>query len=89
MGANSTPAQPSNGSSAPLRLASRAGAMAPSSAIRHRIAAPAECPTTSCGARPSVRSSSARACATPGNDRRASGNASLKPWPGRSGATTV
>ena len=58
MGEKTWPAKPSKGSSAALRPMTAAGAMAPSSAMRARMAAPAECPATRAGRWPSAASSS-------------------------------
>ena len=87
IGPNTRPARPSNGSSAALMPTSCAGAIRPSSVARTASAAPAEWPSTSVGGSASASASAASACAMPGND--APGNGPLKPWPGRSGTTSV
>ena len=53
--------------------------MRPSSAMRARMAAPAECPAASTGVMFNARSRSSTDRAMPGNDNRADAGASVKP----------
>ena len=90
IGENTWPGRPRKGSRAPFRLTSCRGAMRPSRHIRARMAAPAECPTATHGPhverveQPAQRRAPCRAATA-----LAARGISVKPWPGRSGATTV
>ena len=91
-GEKNCPAQPSSGSKAPLTENRRSGASSPSSAMRQAMAAPAECPTTTEGTTSSACSTAATPCAMPTIEQRAAtwcpSGMALKPWPGKSKAST-
>ncbi len=80
---------PDSGSSAPFKLMISAGWSLPSRQARQRIAAPAECPTTSVGETPIALSSSTSPSTMPRSDKPMSSRGrEVKPCPGRSGAMT-
>ena len=91
-GEKNCPARPPKGSRAALMPITERGAMRPSRHIRSAIAAPAEWPITSVGARSSSSSKAPRACAMPLSESHCRGGApsgsALKPWPGRSMLST-
>ena len=88
-GENTCPATPCSGSSAPFRLITACSPCGWSSAMRAAMAAPAECPISTVGAKPISRSSAATPRAMPGSVAPSARAASLKPWPGRSTASTA
>ena len=86
---NSRAPSPGKGNSAAPSPTILAGAAMPSSAMRIAIAAPAEWPTTTCGAMSRLFSNPPTACAIAGIASPPGGRPVVKPWPGRSGAITV